>query len=62
MDRKPIRFLIKLFGFCKLLNDDVHLAVLGSDPVRLPHGHVADQLAHVLNVVNVLGKQITLYL
>ena len=36
--------------------------MLGSDSVRLPDGHVADQLAHVLHVVDVLGEQVALHL
>ena len=39
-----------------------HLTMLGSDSVRLPDGHVADQLAHVLHVVDVLSEQVALHL
>ena len=39
-----------------------HLTVLGSHPVRLPDRHVADELAHVLHVVDVLGEQVALHL
>ena len=39
-----------------------HLAVLGAHPVCLPDGHVADELAHVLHVVDVLGEQVALHL
>ena len=38
------------------------LTVLGPDSVGLPDGHVADQLAHVLHVVDVLSEQVALNL
>ena len=39
-----------------------HLTMLGSDSVGLPDGDVADQLAHVLHVVDVLSEQVALHL
>ena len=36
--------------------------MLGSDSVGLPDGDVADQLAHVLHVVDVLSEQVALHL
>ena len=41
---------------------EVHLGMFSSHSLSLSHRHVADQLADVLHVVNVLGKEVALNL